>query len=102
MKALFDALAPTAGRADTVLSRPAGGRTSALTPMDIAETLVTELPEGSIVSADGSTCGGSFLQQSYRAEPHTVMTNTGGAIRQGISFGLGAAIARPGSRIICL
>ena len=102
LEALFDALTPTAGRADTVLSGPAGGRTSALTPMDIAVSLVTELPEGSIVSVEGSTCGGPFLQQAHRAKPHTVMTNTGGAIGQGIPCGLGAAIARPGSRIICL
>ena len=30
------------------------------------------------------------------------MTNTGGAIGQGIPCGLGAAVARPGSRVVCL
>lgn len=102
VEALFDALAPTAGRTDTMAASPAGGRTSALTPIDIAETLVAELPEGSIVSVEGSTCGGPFLQRAHRAKPHIVMTNTGGAIGQGIPCGLGAAIGRPGSRIVCL
>ncbi len=102
LEALFDALAPAEGHADTVAARPAVGSGGAFTPMDIAETLVAGLPEGSIVSVEGSTCGGPYLQRAHRAKPHTVMTNTGGAIGQGIPCGLGAAIARPGSRVVCL
>ena len=102
LESLLDALGPAAGRPDTVTGPPAGGSGAPFTPMDIAETLVVELPEGSIVSVEGSTCGGPYLQRAHRAKTHTVMTNTGGAIGQGIPCGLGAAIARPQSRVVCL
>ncbi len=75
---------------------------TALTPADIAEALVTEIAEGTIISLEGSTCGGPYLQRAHRARRHYVMTNTGGAIGQGIPCGLGAAIGRPESRVVCL
>lgn len=77
-------------------------RDSRLTSVEIAEELVSQLPEDAVVSLEGSTCGAPFLQRAHRARRHWVMTNTGGAIGQGIPCGLGAAIGRPGSRVICL
>ena len=102
LESLADALGPAPGRQDNVAGHPASRSNAALTPIDVAETLVVELREGSIVSVEGSTCGGPYLQRAHRAKAHTLMTNTGGAIGQGIPCGLGAAIARPGSRVICL
>lgn len=88
---------------------PAGGtvpeepqRTSSFTPAELAEELVTQLPENAIVSLEGSSCGTPYLRRAHRARRHWVMTNTGGAIGQGIPCALGAAIARPDSRVICL
>jgi acetolactate synthase-1/2/3 large subunit len=75
---------------------------SSLTPGGLARELVARLPEGAIVSLEGSTCGAPYLKQAHRARRHWVMTNTGGAIGQGIPCGLGAAIARPDSRVVCL
>ena len=86
----------------SVAESPATSRGSMLTPADVAETLVTEIAEGTIISLEGSTCGGPYLQRAHRARRHYVMTNTGGAIGQGIPCGLGAAIGRPGSRVVCL
>ncbi|HEX8758045.1 MAG TPA: acetolactate synthase large subunit [Steroidobacteraceae bacterium] len=74
----------------------------ALTPAYIAEAVVAEIAEGTIVSIEGSTCGGPYLQRAHRARRHRVMTNTGGAIGQGIPCGLGAAIAEPASRVVCV
>jgi acetolactate synthase-1/2/3 large subunit len=102
LESLVDALGSATDRPKTVVGRCASGSGTAFTPMDIAETLVADLPEGSIVSVEGSTCGGPYLQRAHRAKAHTVMTNTGGAIGQGIPCGLGAAIARPESRVVCL
>ncbi|MEP7310970.1 MAG: acetolactate synthase large subunit [Pseudomonadota bacterium] len=73
-----------------------------LTPVGVAEELARQLPEGAVVSLEGSTCGGPFLKIAHRAKRHALMTNTGGAIGQGIPCGLGAALARPESRIVCL
>lgn len=77
-------------------------RTSSFTPTEVAEELVLQLPEDAIVSLEGSSCGAPYLKRAHRARRHWVMTNTGGAIGQGIPCGLGAAIARPDSRVICL
>lgn len=86
----------------SVAEAPATSRGTSLTAADVAEALVTEIAEGTIISLEGSTCGGPYLQRAHRARRHYVMTNTGGAIGQGIPCGLGAAIARPGSRVVCL
>jgi acetolactate synthase-1/2/3 large subunit len=96
---------PSAGRFNAgSASPPAAGRGSggSLTPAEVAQELVRQLPEGAVVSLEGSTCGGPFLRMAHGARRHTVMTNTGGAIGQGIPCALGAALARPGSRIVCL
>jgi acetolactate synthase-1/2/3 large subunit len=81
---------------------PAGASNSPLTPVDVAEALVAEIPEGAIISLEGSTCGGPYLQRAHRARRHRVMTNTGGAIGQGIPCAVGAALAQPDARVICL
>ena len=97
--------APSAGRSSANAPSPIpAGRGSAgqLTPIEVAQELVRQLPEGAVVSLEGSTCGGPFLKMAHRARRHTVMTNTGGAIGQGIPCALGAALARPDSRIVCL
>ncbi|MGH8209020.1 MAG: thiamine pyrophosphate-dependent enzyme, partial [Steroidobacteraceae bacterium] len=77
-------------------------RTSALNPIEIAEELVAQIPHDTIVSLEGSACGSAFLQRAHRARRHWVMTNTGGAIGQGIPCAVGAAVARPDARVVCL
>jgi acetolactate synthase-1/2/3 large subunit len=80
---------------------PSGARNGALTPIDVAEQLVEQIPEDTIVSLEGSTCGGPYLQRAHRARRHRVMTNTGGAIGQGIPCAVGAALAAPDARVVC-
>jgi acetolactate synthase I/II/III large subunit len=75
---------------------------ASLSPVAIATALVEQVPEGAIVSLEGSSCGGPYLQRAHRARRHRVMTNTGGAIGQGLPCALGAAVAEPESRVICL
>jgi acetolactate synthase-1/2/3 large subunit len=89
-----------------VLAMPPGAgsnaNTGVLTPIEIAEALVEQLPLDAIVSLEGSTCGGPYLQRAHRARRHRVMTNTGGAIGQGLPCAVGAALAQPGARIVAL
>jgi acetolactate synthase-1/2/3 large subunit len=73
-----------------------------LSPTSLAEALVQQIPQGAIVSLEGSTAGGPYLQRAHRARRHRVMTNTGGAIGQGLSCAVGAAVAAPEARVICL
>ncbi|NVM90496.1 acetolactate synthase-1/2/3 large subunit [Variovorax sp. SG517] len=79
-------------------AEPAG----ALTPAAIGAVLTRALPEGAIVSVEGGTCGYPFYAASAAAAPHTTLTNTGGAIGQGLPVAVGAAIACPGRRVVGL
>jgi acetolactate synthase-1/2/3 large subunit len=64
--------------------------------------LASWLPEDAIVSVEGGTCGYPFYTASAGAAPHTMLTNTGGAIGQGLPAALGAALAAPGRPVIAL
>jgi acetolactate synthase-1/2/3 large subunit len=74
----------------------------ALTPQRIGATLARLLPEDAIVSVEGGTCGYPFYAASAAAARHTALTNTGGAIGQGLPVALGAAVACPGRTVVAL
>ncbi len=73
-----------------------------LTPARIAAVLARELPDRAIVSVEGGTCGYAFYAASAAARPHSTLTNTGGAIGQGLPVALGAAIACPDRQVVGL
>ena len=73
-----------------------------LSPAGIAATVARLLPEDCIVSVEGGTCGYPFYAASAGARRHTTLTNTGGAIGQGLPVAMGAAIACPGQRVVAL
>ncbi|MDO7835529.1 acetolactate synthase large subunit [Sphingobium sp. HBC34] len=81
---------------------PPVAENTALTPMLIVESVIERLPENAIVSMEGSTLGGPWLREAHRARRHRVMTNTGGAIGQGLPCATGAALAAPGTRVVAL
>jgi acetolactate synthase-1/2/3 large subunit len=74
----------------------------ALTPKGIAAVLVRALPDNAIVSVEGGTCGYPFYAASAAARIHTTLTNTGGAIGQGLPVAMGAAVACPGRKVVAL
>ncbi|QMV15352.1 acetolactate synthase large subunit [Vibrio spartinae] len=74
----------------------------ALTPQSIGKIISSTLPDNCIVSVEGGTCGYPFFTESALAPRHRVLTNTGGAIGQGIPAGFGAALAEPGNTVVCL
>jgi acetolactate synthase-1/2/3 large subunit len=74
----------------------------ALTPQTVGRILANALPEGAIVSVEGGTCGYPFVTASANAARHTILTNTGGAIGQGLPVALGAAVACPDRRVFAL
>ncbi|QXI51203.1 acetolactate synthase large subunit [Pseudomonas alvandae] len=73
-----------------------------LTPQSVGQVLAASLPDDSIVSVEGGTCGYPFFTASAQAARHRVLTNTGGAIGQGIPVGFGAAMAERGNKVFCL
>jgi acetolactate synthase-1/2/3 large subunit len=81
---------------------PAPLEPGALNPARIGQVLTRTLPEGAIVSVEGGTCGYPFYAASAAAAAHTALTNTGGAIGQGLPVALGAAVACPGRQVVAL
>lgn len=77
------------------LSSPLDGQT-------VGTTLAALLPEDAIVSVEGGTCGYPFFTASAGAVAHTSLTNTGGAIGQGLPVALGAAIAASDRPVVAL
>jgi len=73
-----------------------------LTPQAIGRLLSNALPPQAIVSVEGGTCGYPFVTASAQAAHHTILTNTGGAIGQGLPVALGAAVACPERRVFAL
>ncbi|MBS0248652.1 MAG: acetolactate synthase large subunit [Proteobacteria bacterium] len=73
-----------------------------LTPDAIGSILAQMLPENAIVSVEGGTCGYPFTTASSTAARCTLLTNTGGAIGQGLPVALGAAIACPDRKVFAL
>ncbi|GAQ59795.1 acetolactate synthase large subunit [Streptomyces scabiei] len=74
----------------------------ALTPGSVGLILSALLPERAVVSVEGGTCGYPFFTASSRAARHTTLTNTGGAIGQGLPAAVGAALAAPDRRVVAL
>ncbi|MBN2061750.1 MAG: acetolactate synthase large subunit [Deltaproteobacteria bacterium] len=72
-----------------------------LDPDNLGRTLAAFLPEDSIVVNEAATTGFAWRSvQSSNAAPHTMLCLTGGAIGQGITNALGAALACPDRRVI--
>lgn len=104
LQRLADALGAATPQA-TTFGSPASGAgeaDAALSPASIVEELLAQLPEDAIISLEGSTLGGPWLRNAHRARRHRVMTNTGGAIGQGLPCAVGAALAAPGARVVSL
>lgn len=78
------------------------GESETLSGRTAGQVVAACLPEGAIVSIEGSTSSYSFYTASALAPAHAVLTNTGGAIGQGLPCALGAAIAAPDRPVIAL
>ncbi|WP_088288240.1 acetolactate synthase large subunit [Kineosporia sp. A_224] len=98
--------APVPGRraAGPVVDGPAAAPPddTVLTAHSAVHVVAGALPEGAVVSVEGGTLGYPFFTAGATAAPHTVLTNTGGAIGQGLPCALGAAVAAPDRTIVAL
>lgn len=86
----------------TAIERNASADNESLSPAKVVDELLVQLPEDAIISLEGSTLGGPWLRNAHKARRHRVMTNTGGAIGQGLPCAVGAALAAPGQRVVSL
>jgi acetolactate synthase-1/2/3 large subunit len=78
--------------------RPSGK----LDPAGVGAVLAELLPANAIVSDESATAGLALFPLTAGAAPHDWLTLTGGSIGQGLPLGVGAAVACPDRKVICL
>ena len=86
---------------------PGGGVTAssitgAISAAGIGEVLGQQLPEGAIVVDESITTGRLFGAGTDQAAPHDWLGSMGGSIGFGMPIALGAALAKPGQRVLAL
>jgi acetolactate synthase I/II/III large subunit len=68
----------------------------------IATTIAALLPENAIVVDESMTAGRGILAAARGAAPHDLLANTGGSIGIAMPMAVGAAVACPERRVLCL
>jgi acetolactate synthase I/II/III large subunit len=102
LEALADAVG--AGRAVPVmqrLERPAAPQGAVSLP-GIAAAIAALLPENAIVVDESITSGRGLLAATRGAPPHDWLANPGGSIGMAMPVAVGAAVACPGRKVLCL
>ncbi len=98
---LADALgAPAAGPTQARQDFPAPK--GVLSPADVGASLARHMAAGSIIADDGVTAGLPVFSMTAGAESHDWLALTGGAIGIGMPLAVGAALAAPDRKVICL
>jgi len=88
--------AAQAARAEVMASSPRGRLDAAA----IGRSLARHMPEGAILSEEAISNGPAIAVHTALAAPHLHMTNTGGALGQGIPLATGAAVAAPNRKVV--
>jgi acetolactate synthase-1/2/3 large subunit len=100
LEALAEALGAPAvaapGSTRAAVATPRG----ALDAAAIGRSLARHLPEGVILSEEAISNGPALAAQTALAAPHWHLTNTGGALGQGIPVATGAAVAAPDRKVV--
>ena len=101
MSAIADALGLTAPAVMTQVELPAApaGR---LDPYSIGAAIARHMPDNAVISDDAVTAGLPIYLSTKTARPHEWLSLTGGAIGQGIPVAIGAAVACPDRKVLCL
>lgn len=101
LTALADAMGATEAAAPEVLKVPEQP-TGDLTAQSVGQSMARHMPENALVSDDGVSNGLLSYLPTMNAPAHDWMMLTGGAIGQGMPLALGASIAAPDRKVICL
>jgi acetolactate synthase-1/2/3 large subunit len=79
-----------------------GAPSGKVTLAGLAEIVAALIPENAIVIDESITSGRGLLPATKGAVPHDWLANTGGSIGIGLPLAVGAAIACPDRRVLCL
>jgi len=101
----LDALADLLSATEDGAIQPAdvpGMPSGALTPQATAAVIARAIPENSIVVDEGITVGFPAFTLSQGAAPHDWVFITGGGIGWALPVSVGAAVAAPDRKVLCL
>lgn len=101
LTALAEAINATHSAPMTLLSMPPP-QTGELNPDAIGAAIARHMPENTIVADDGVTGSLATFVPTKSARKHDWLMLTGGAIGIGMPLALGAAIAAPERKVLCL
>lgn len=101
LAALAETLEANAPGAAAPLARPAMPSGS-LTAENLGRLLAAGLPEQAIVIEESVSVGRGFFAATETAPPHDWLQVSGGAIGNGPPMAIGAAMACPQRRVVCL
>jgi acetolactate synthase-1/2/3 large subunit len=73
-----------------------------LTPGAIGAAVANLLPPDAVVVDEGGTTGSGCFPACAGSEPHDWLTITGGSIGYGLPTAIGAAVACPDRKVVCL
>jgi acetolactate synthase-1/2/3 large subunit len=73
-----------------------------ITLAGLAAAVGALLPEDAIVVDESMTSGRGMMAATRGSPPHDWLANTGGSIGIGLPLAVGAAVARPDRRVLCL
>jgi acetolactate synthase-1/2/3 large subunit len=102
LKAAADALQALANAPSIRPRQGAAPSDGPLDPMSLGAVLAELMPENAIVSDEAATASLALFPATAGAPPHDWLALTGGAIGQGLPVGIGAAVACPDRKVICL
>jgi acetolactate synthase I/II/III large subunit len=83
------------------VERP-GAPSGEISLQGLAATVAALLPENAIVADEAMTSGRGMMAASRGAAPHDWLANTGGSIGIALPLAVGAAVAAPDRRVLCL
>ncbi|MBU6473522.1 MAG: acetolactate synthase large subunit, partial [Alphaproteobacteria bacterium] len=102
LEALAEALKAPAEPANVVsLAKPALP-TGGFNQYSAGEVIGHFLPENAIISDEAATSGLGAMIATMSAAPHDHLSLTGGSIGQGVPLAVGAAVACPDRKVVCL
>lgn len=100
LEALADALGASAAAASARTPDEVSAPRGRLDAAAIGRSLARHMPEGAILSEEAISNGPPLAAQTALAAPHWHMTNTGGALGQGIPVATGAAVGAPDRKVV--
>jgi acetolactate synthase I/II/III large subunit len=103
LDALADALnAPPAPANVAVLTAPALPPSGKLDARAAIQVIARYLPEGAILADEALTSGIPYFKWTANSAPHDYLNVPGGAIGGMLPVGIGAAVACPERKVVCL